>query len=209
MKANSVKRPLRLDSGLLRKENSPSMRQLAFQSAGRWAAFGHAPHGGKRSSPKTRTFPEFSPPQDGWGRFFFSEVVPERASQSRSWNSQQYWGYFWQIEPTWSQEWGVSSWDLLLKVILHDARSLAAIRSGSGERLSELVMEFPAVQRVLLIQECQRGPPRVAEACCESRSMALAVKFAVSFSICGFFRGSAFPVPICTALAWAWYLSPV
>ena len=23
----------------------------------------------------------------------FSEVVPERASQSRSWNSQQYWGY--------------------------------------------------------------------------------------------------------------------
>ena len=35
------------------------------------------------------------PIQYGWGRFFFSEVVPERASPSRSWNSQQYWGYFW------------------------------------------------------------------------------------------------------------------
>ena len=32
--------------------------------------------------------PEFTPPQYGWGRFFLSEVVPERASQSRSWNSQ-------------------------------------------------------------------------------------------------------------------------
>ena len=29
------------------------------------------------------------------GALLFSEVVPERASQSRSWNSQQYWGYFW------------------------------------------------------------------------------------------------------------------
>ena len=29
------------------------------------------------------------PPQYGWGRLFFSEVVPERASQSWSWNSQQ------------------------------------------------------------------------------------------------------------------------
>ena len=28
------------------------------------------------------------------GTPLFSEVVPERASQSRSWNSQQYWGYF-------------------------------------------------------------------------------------------------------------------
>ena len=28
------------------------------------------------------------------GTHLFSEVVPERASQSRSWNSQQYWGYF-------------------------------------------------------------------------------------------------------------------
>ena len=34
-------------------------------------------------------------PQYGWGRLFFSESVPERASQSWSWNSQQYWGYFW------------------------------------------------------------------------------------------------------------------
>ena len=40
-------------------------------------------------------FPEFSPPQYGWGRLFFSELVPERAYQSSSWNSQQYWGYFW------------------------------------------------------------------------------------------------------------------
>ena len=31
----------------------------------------------------SRAFPEFSPPQYGWGRLFFSE-----------WNSQQYWGYF-------------------------------------------------------------------------------------------------------------------
>ena len=29
------------------------------------------------------------------GTPLFSEVVPERASQSRSWNSQQYWGYLW------------------------------------------------------------------------------------------------------------------
>ena len=29
------------------------------------------------------------------GALLFSEVVPERASQSRSWNSQQYWGHFW------------------------------------------------------------------------------------------------------------------
>ena len=44
----------------------------------------------------SRAFPKFSPPpQYGWGRLFFSEVVPERASQSCSWNSQQYWGYFW------------------------------------------------------------------------------------------------------------------
>ena len=28
------------------------------------------------------------------GTRLFSEVVPERASKSRSWNSQQYWGYF-------------------------------------------------------------------------------------------------------------------
>ena len=31
------------------------------------------------------------------GTPLFSEVVPERASQSRSWNSQQYWGYLWLI----------------------------------------------------------------------------------------------------------------
>ena len=30
-------------------------------------------------------------PQYGWGRLFFSDLVPERASQSWSWNSQQYW----------------------------------------------------------------------------------------------------------------------
>ena len=36
------------------------------------------------------SFPEFSPSQYGWGRLFFPEMVPERASQSRSWNSQQY-----------------------------------------------------------------------------------------------------------------------
>ena len=29
------------------------------------------------------------------GALLFSEVVPERASQSRTWNSQQYWGHFW------------------------------------------------------------------------------------------------------------------
>ena len=29
------------------------------------------------------------------GTPLFSELVPERASQSWSWNSQQYWGYFW------------------------------------------------------------------------------------------------------------------
>ena len=43
----------------------------------------------------SRAFPEFSPPQYGWGRLFISEVVPDWASQSWSWNSQQYWGYFW------------------------------------------------------------------------------------------------------------------
>ena len=32
------------------------------------------------------------------GPLLFSEVVPESASQSRSWNSQQYWGYFWPSE---------------------------------------------------------------------------------------------------------------
>ena len=30
------------------------------------------------------------------GTPLFSELVPERASQSWSWNSQQYWGYFWE-----------------------------------------------------------------------------------------------------------------
>ena len=30
------------------------------------------------------------------GTPLFSEMVPERASQSWSWNSQQYWGYFWE-----------------------------------------------------------------------------------------------------------------
>ena len=41
----------------------------------------------------SRASPEFSPPQYGWGHLvFFSELVPERASQSWSWNSQQYWG---------------------------------------------------------------------------------------------------------------------
>ena len=34
----------------------------------------------------------FSPPVR-LGTPLFSEVVPERASQSRPWNSQQYWGY--------------------------------------------------------------------------------------------------------------------
>ena len=33
------------------------------------------------------------------GTPLFSEVVPERDSQSRSWNSQQYWGYFWIVPP--------------------------------------------------------------------------------------------------------------
>ena len=33
------------------------------------------------------------------GTPLFSEVAPERASQSRSWNSQQYWGYFWLLWP--------------------------------------------------------------------------------------------------------------
>ena len=36
-------------------------------------------------------------PQYGWGSLFFSEVVLERASQSWSWNSQQYWGHFWSL----------------------------------------------------------------------------------------------------------------
>ena len=35
-----------------------------------------------------------NPPPVWLGRLLFSEVLPERASQSRSWNSQQYWGYF-------------------------------------------------------------------------------------------------------------------
>ena len=43
----------------------------------------------------SRAFPEFSPPQVQLRTPLFSEVVPERASQSRSWNSQQYWGCFW------------------------------------------------------------------------------------------------------------------
>ena len=30
------------------------------------------------------------------GTPLFSEVVPERVSQSRSWNTQQYWGYIWE-----------------------------------------------------------------------------------------------------------------
>ena len=42
----------------------------------------------------SRAFPQFSPPQYGWGSSFFSEVVPERASQSQSWNSQQCRGAF-------------------------------------------------------------------------------------------------------------------
>ena len=37
----------------------------------------------------------FTPPIRLGTLFFFSEVVPERASQSRSWNFQQYWGHFW------------------------------------------------------------------------------------------------------------------
>ena len=39
--------------------------------------------------------PEFSPPPVRLGTPLFSEAVPERASQSRSWNSQQYWGHVW------------------------------------------------------------------------------------------------------------------
>ena len=35
-----------------------------------------------------------SPPSTA-GDASFSELVPKRASQSWSWNSQQYWGYFW------------------------------------------------------------------------------------------------------------------
>ena len=38
-----------------------------------------------------------SPPV-GLGTSLFSELVPERASQSWSRNSQQYWGYFWKID---------------------------------------------------------------------------------------------------------------
>ena len=33
------------------------------------------------------------------GAPLFSELVPERASQSRSWNFQQNWGYFWEDSP--------------------------------------------------------------------------------------------------------------
>ena len=40
-----------------------------------------------------KNFQNFLPPVR-LGTPLFSEVVPERASQSRSWNSQQYWGYF-------------------------------------------------------------------------------------------------------------------
>ena len=39
-------------------------------------------------------FQSCHPPPVRLGAPLFSEVVPERASQSRSWNSQQYWGYF-------------------------------------------------------------------------------------------------------------------
>ena len=39
-------------------------------------------------------FQNYLPPPVRLGALLFSEVVPERASQSRSWNSQQYWGYF-------------------------------------------------------------------------------------------------------------------
>ena len=38
------------------------------------------------------------PPSTAGGASFFSEVVPERASQSQSWNSQQYWGVLLSLE---------------------------------------------------------------------------------------------------------------
>ena len=49
----------------------------------------------------SRAFPAFSTPpaRRGTRRLFFSEVVSERASQSWSWNSQQHWGYFWEVPP--------------------------------------------------------------------------------------------------------------
>ena len=39
-------------------------------------------------------FQNCPPPPIRLGTLLFSEVVPDKASQSRSWNSHQYWGYF-------------------------------------------------------------------------------------------------------------------
>ena len=42
----------------------------------------------------SRAFPEIISPPVRLGTPLFSELVPERASQSCPWNSQQYWGHF-------------------------------------------------------------------------------------------------------------------
>ena len=70
-----------------------SERFLEFPSRVR---LGSPKHYNSRHLEAPEHFQNCLPPQYGWGRLFFKKWFrnPERASQSRSWNSQQYWGYF-------------------------------------------------------------------------------------------------------------------
>ena len=84
------------NSGKIRKDPGNALRVFPGISLGSTAGIPQTLQ--FKAFKASRAFPEFSPPPVRLGTPLFSEVVPERASQSRSWNSQQYWGYFLVIE---------------------------------------------------------------------------------------------------------------
>ena len=93
-------------------------------------------------SPKPYTSRHLKPPEhfqnylplSTAGDAFFSEVVPERASQSRLWNSQQHWGYFWKASSTPRQgENEEASNSLLFHIRVSTAKSGTTSPSQEGQ----------------------------------------------------------------------------
>ena len=87
--AGTFRKKCRKNSG--KTPETLSERFLEFSSRVR---LGPPKHYNSRHLKAPEHFQNCLPPPVRLETLLFSEVVPERASQSRSWNSQQYWGYF-------------------------------------------------------------------------------------------------------------------
>ena len=81
---------------------------------------------------------------------------PRKRSQSFSWNSPR--NYSWETPETYNSKRLKAPEHFQNSLPLNTAGDASFFRSGSGEDLSELIMEFPAVLRACLIHA--ETPPK-------------------------------------------------